>query len=254
VLSDLVRGQVIGLAKDRTQESLEGLLGTCLDARQQAAVKACCIDMAKPYRNAIAKVLPHAEVVFDKFHVLQHASRAIDEVRRAEFLRAGEVMRAYGRGKRWLLLKRWDNLDREERGSLKELFNANRRLYKAYLMREQLDRLWTYKTENGVTSFLLRWIKALRWQRLPEMQKLARTLVALPSVGWHLDGGGCFREERFEDHLTKRSIVVNIVDSGGDRLRVGRAPPIVGRVQAVVTLRLNVICSIVTEHAVVDAA
>lgn len=182
VLSDLVRGQVIGLAKDRTQESLEGLLNSCLDARQLAAVKACCIDMAKPYRNAIEKVLPLAEVVFDKFHVLQHASKAIDEVRRAEFFRAGEVMRAYGRGKRWLLLKRWDNLDREERGSLKELFSANRRLYKAYLLREQLDRLWTYKTENGVTSFLLRWVRALRWQRLPEMKKLARTLVA------HLDG------------------------------------------------------------------
>ena len=182
VLSDLVRGQVIGLAKDRTQEALEGLLDTSLDARQRASVKACCIDMAKPYINAIQKALPEAEIVFDKFHVLQHASKAIDEVRRAEFFRAGDVMRAYGRGKRWLLLKRWDNLDREERGSLKELFHANRRLYKAYLMREQLDRLWTYKTENGVTSFLLRWIKALRWQRLPEMQKLARTLVA------HLDG------------------------------------------------------------------
>ena len=44
-----------------------------------------------------------AEIVFDKFHVLQHASAALDEVRRQEFFRAGAVMRAHGRGKRWLL-------------------------------------------------------------------------------------------------------------------------------------------------------
>ncbi len=57
--------------------------------------------------NAFKEVLPKAEVVFDKFHVLQHAAEALDEVRRQEFFRAGEVMREYGRGKRWLLLRRW---------------------------------------------------------------------------------------------------------------------------------------------------
>ena len=40
VLSDLVHGEVIGLAKDRTEASLTGLLNTCLDPRQRAVVKA----------------------------------------------------------------------------------------------------------------------------------------------------------------------------------------------------------------------
>ena len=39
--------------------------------------------------------------------MLQHAAAALDEVRRQEFFRAGAVMRRYGRGKRWLLLRRW---------------------------------------------------------------------------------------------------------------------------------------------------
>jgi Transposase len=52
-------------------------------------------------------VLKKADVVFDKFHVLQRASAALDDVRRREFFRAGAVMRAVGRGKRWLLLRRW---------------------------------------------------------------------------------------------------------------------------------------------------
>ena len=68
------------------------------------------------------------------------------------------------------------------REELRALFAANRRLFKAYVLREELDHLWTYKTRNGVAEFLLGWLKALRWQRLPEMEKLADTLVK------HFDG------------------------------------------------------------------
>ena len=45
------------------------------------------------------------------------------------------------------------------------------------MLREQLDRLWSYKTREGVMQFLFGWLKALRWQRLPEMKKLGDTLV-----------------------------------------------------------------------------
>ena len=176
VLSDLVHGEVIGLAPDRTAASLASLLTTCLDARQRAAVDAVCTDMHQPYLNAVGEVLKNAEIVFDKFHVLQHASAALDEVRRQEFFRAGAVMRAYGRGKRWLLLRRWKTVRGSKRRELETLFAANRRLFKASVLREQLDRLWTYTTRPGVLNFLLGWIRALRWQRLPEMARLGDSL------------------------------------------------------------------------------
>jgi transposase len=163
VLSDLVHGEVLGLAKDRTQDSLAGLLTTSLDARQRAAVEAVCTDMHQPYLNAVSEILKTDEIVFDKFHVLQHASAALDEVRRQEFFRAGAVMRAYGRGKRWLLRRRWNTVRGSKRQELRHLFAANRRLFKAYVLREQLNRLWTYKTREGVAQFLFGWLKALRW-------------------------------------------------------------------------------------------
>ena len=53
---------------------LTGLLTTASTARQRAAIKAVCTDMHRPYLNAVAQVLTKAEIVFDKFHVLQHAS------------------------------------------------------------------------------------------------------------------------------------------------------------------------------------
>src|SRR5262249_16028050 len=138
-------------------------------ARQRGAITAVWTDMHRPYLNAVGTVLPKAEVVFDKFHVLQHASAALDEVRRQEFFRAGAVMREHGRWKRWLLLRRWKTVRGSKRAELQALFAANRGLSKAYVLREQFDRLWTYKTRPGVLNFLMGWFKALRWQRLPEM-------------------------------------------------------------------------------------
>lgn len=176
VLSDVVHGEVIGLRRDRSEASATAVLTEELTARQRAAVTAVCTDMHRPYLNAVGAVVPQAEIVFDKFHVLQHASAALDDVRRQEFFRAGAVMRAHGRGKRWLLLRRWRTVRGSKRAELEALFAANRRLFKAYVLREQLDRLWTYKTRRGVLEFLLGWIKALRWQRLPEMERLGEFL------------------------------------------------------------------------------
>lgn len=172
VLSDIVHGEVIGLRQDRAQATAEALLTQDLNARQRSAIQAVCTDMHRPYLNAVSEVLPKAEVVFDKFHVLQHAAKALDEMRRQEFFRNGDAMRTVGRGKRWLLLRRWKTVRGSKRQELETLFAANRRLFKAYVLREQLDRLWTYKTRVGVLNFLLGWIRALRWQRLPEMECL----------------------------------------------------------------------------------
>jgi transposase len=199
VLSDLVRGEVIGLQKDRSEDSLRTLLNARLDARQRAAVEAVCTDMHRPYINVVGAVLKDAEIVFDKFHVLQHASAALDEVRRQEFFRAGAVMRAHGRGKRWLLLRRWKTVRGSKRAELQTLFAANRRLFKAYVLREQLDRLWAYKTRPGVLNFLMAWFKALRWQRLPEMERLGDFLLK------HVDGIAAYC-----DHHVRFGVVESI--------------------------------------------
>jgi transposase len=170
-----------------------------IDARQRAAVEAVCTDMHRPYVNVVGDALPEAEVVFDKFHVLQHASAALDEVRRQEFFRAGAVMREHGRGKRWLLLRRWKTVRGSKRAELQTLFAANRRLFKAYVLREQLDRLWTYKTRPGVLRFLNGWCDALRWQRLPEMDRLGEFLFK------HLEGIAAYC-----DHQVRFGVVESI--------------------------------------------
>ncbi len=106
----------------------------------------------------------------------------MSEVRRAEFLRKGGAMREIVKGKSWLLLTRWRNLGGKKKQLLNELFKLNRRVMKAYLLKEALDHLWEFQYEGAAVRYLMGWVDQLRWQRLPAFQKLAKMLAD------HLDG------------------------------------------------------------------
>jgi transposase len=95
--------------------------------------------------------------VYDKFHIMQHANDAIDEVRRAEFFRKGGRMRGVVKRKRWLLLSRWVSLTAGRRQEFNQLFALNRRVFKAYILKETLDRLRTYHYEGAMLNYLQRW-------------------------------------------------------------------------------------------------
>ena len=60
---------------------------------------------------------------------------------------------------------------------LTALFALNRRVMKAYLVKESLDRLWTYTDEGAAARYLSQWIDQLQWQRLKPMEDLARMLL-----------------------------------------------------------------------------
>ena len=62
------------------------------------------------------------------------------------------------------------------------MFSMNRRLLKAYLLKESLDRLWFYRYEGAMLRYLKSWLAQLRWQRLRPFEELADMLVK------HLDG------------------------------------------------------------------
>src|ERR1022692_889205 len=98
--------------------------------------------MWAPFRKSIEEWAPQCKIVYDKFYILQHANDAIDEVQRAEFFRQREKKRGLIKGKKWLLMSRWKNLTGTQRGELNRLFQLNRRVFKACLFKESLERLW----------------------------------------------------------------------------------------------------------------
>jgi len=182
VVCNLETAEPLWFGRERKKETLDGYFQEALSLQQRMRITAACVDMWEPYRLSIEQHAPNCRIVYDKFHVMQHANQAIDEVRRAEFFRKGGRWRGLVKGKRWLLLSRWVNLTAGKRQELNQLFALNRKVCKAYLLKESLDRLWTYRYEGAMLNYLERWIDQLRWQRLKPFQKLAEMLLD------HLDG------------------------------------------------------------------
>jgi len=177
VVSDLDTGEPLWAGLERKRETLDRFFAEALPPPRRRAVRAVCVDMWEPFAQSLRAHLPHARLVYDKFHVLRHVNDAVDETRRTEFFRKGGAARGLLRGKRWLLLRRWAHLEREERRLVKELLALNRRLAKAYLLKEQLAHLWDYTYEGAARRFLTTWLRALRWQRLPAFRRVAQLLL-----------------------------------------------------------------------------
>lgn len=176
VVSNLELCDPVWFGKDRKQETLDAFFTGQLTARRRSAIEAACMDMWEPFRASTAEWAPQCRTIYDKFHVMQHANRAVDEVRRAEFFRKGREGRELVKGKRWLLLTRWVNLSGGKRQQLNTLFALNRRLLKAYLLKESLDRLWSYTYESAMLRYLGEWTRQLNWQRLQPFHRLANLL------------------------------------------------------------------------------
>jgi len=182
IVSNLETGEPQWFGMERKKETLDEFFRTQLRGGQRRRIEAACVDMWEPFRLSMTEWVPGCRIVYDKFHIMQHANEAVDEVRRAEFFRKGRKMRDVVKGKKWLLLSRWKNLAPIQRGVLNRLFQLNRRVFKAYLLKESLEQLWDYRYEGAMLNYLKKWMDQLRWQRLPSFQKLAEMLLK------HLDG------------------------------------------------------------------
>jgi transposase len=182
VVSNLESGEPLWFGRDRTQATLDAFFREELSRGQRQRIVAACVDMWQAFTNSIHEWARGCRIIYDKFHVMQHANAAVDEVRRAEFFRKGGRVRQLVKGKRWLLLSRWVHLNAVKRQELNALFALNRRVFKAYLLKESLERLWTYRYEGAMVRYLQSWIDQLRWQRLPAFDNLAAMLVD------HLEG------------------------------------------------------------------
>jgi transposase len=182
VVCNLETAEPLWFGKERKQETLDEFFRSELNSRQRKRIEAACVDMWEPFRLSIQKWAPQCKIVNDKFHIMQHANDAVDEVRKAEFFRQGLQKRGLIKGKRWLLLSRWKNLILQHRGELNRLFQLNRRVFKAYMLKESLERLWEYRYRGAMLNYLEKWMEQLKWQRLVPFEKLAATLLK------HVDG------------------------------------------------------------------
>ena len=176
VVVDHEQRRVVWVSRGRGADSLKGLF-ECLGSSGREMIDTVTIDMAGGYIKAVEDNLPNAEIVFDRFHVQQLASKAVDEVRREEVrsLDDSEAGR-FIKGSRYALLKSPWNMTREQKQQLSEIQHNNKRLYRARLLNDALADALEYRQPKRARQALDEWLAWASRSQLQPFVKLARTI------------------------------------------------------------------------------
>src|SRR3989304_4792119 len=186
VVSDLVRRRPIWFGgQDRSEESMD-LFFQELGPRKSQKIRLAVMDMWKASRNTTPRHAPQAIILFDKFHVLRHLGKALDQVRKSEYARLTGQDRRFIKGQKYTLLSHRANLTLGGRRALRTLLRANKRLNTAYLLKESFGQLWDYQKEGWARRFFETWRAARKWQRLGPYEKFAAMIER------HWDGIAAF--------------------------------------------------------------
>jgi transposase len=133
-------------------------------------IKAVSIDMSPAFIKGVTDTLPKARITFDKFHVIAHASQAVDKMRRLE-QRTDPALK----GLRWALLKDISKLSREQAADLDKLVArfTTKRTARAWLYREQLRDILDRKQVNVVSKMLAQWCTNVMRSKVEPMKEVA---------------------------------------------------------------------------------
>jgi transposase len=193
VVADHLSGKPVWIGEGRSQDTV----GTFFDALGEQRSKwltVVSMDMCAPYIAEVRARAKNAKIAFDPFHVVKLANEAVHELRRSESReRKGSAEAAVLKGSRWALLKAPERLRDHEQLRLAEVARINARVYRGYLLKEELRAL--YKCGPRAAARHLRsWLSWATRSRLRPFVKLARTLRKyykgiLAAIRWGVSNG-----------------------------------------------------------------
>lgn len=175
VIYNLETGRLIGVEAGRTLEVLAGFLQK-LPAKTKLQIKAVAMDMSGTYQSAVKQELPNADIVFDRFHVMQNFSNAIKNQRRIEFRKADDDGKKLIKGSLYLLLRNRENLTEKQDGKLVELLAVNKNLNQIYVLKEQLRTIWLATNYEDMQARLEQWCVMADQTEMIYIKKFAKML------------------------------------------------------------------------------
>lgn len=178
---DLERNRLVWIGENRDADTMRRFFAWLGPRRARSILIVCC-DMWAVYVAAMREKLPRAFLVFDRFHVVQHLNRAVDEVRRQCWRRLSEDAKGAFKKTRWLWLKNPWNLKDGEKRRLSALCRTNQPIVRAYYLKEAFQRFWDYKSPGWSAPYLKQWLWWASHSRLDPFRRFARL------VREHLDG------------------------------------------------------------------
>lgn len=172
VFGDLQASRVIYLATGRESQVVDKFKGY-LNSKDVAPdqIKSFCLDMWPAYIKGLNKNFPKSKHIFDRYHILSMANKAVDQVRREEQKTQSALKRT-----RFLWLKNRSKLKKSEREQLERLERMNLKTWRAMRYREELEQLWDFDNYDDADLFLNHWYFRATHSRLEPVKELAYTI------------------------------------------------------------------------------
>lgn len=184
LVCDLKESTVEYIGEGRKEKSLTPYF-EAFGAERCAGIEAISLDMWPAFINSCLTNVPDAEqkMVFDRFHIMQHVGKAVDQVRKDEhkaLMSQGDDTLARSK---YLWLYSAENMP----AAAAERFNAIRRgnlkTARAWALKESLRELWCYHSTGWAKRFWQRWYYWVTHSRLPAMIKAAKLIARHCRIG-----------------------------------------------------------------------
>lgn len=158
IVCDADRGVVEYVAEHRTTDSLSAYFkGFTLQQRER--VEAVAMDMWEPYATATHQQIPLGEsvIVHDRFHIMQHMNKAVDQIRRTECRELKREGNPILNGTKYIWLYAEENLPERHRDQFARIKNEELKVAKAWAIKEALRSLWKQPHEAAAYAFFRNW-------------------------------------------------------------------------------------------------
>jgi transposase len=175
LFADADERKVLYVAEDREAETVKGFAANLRSHQgKPTQIESISIDMSPAFISGVEEHFPNAQITFDKFHVIAHASDAVTETRRLE-----QQLDPTLKGLRWVLLKDRTKLSGAQRAELDALLAhmTTRRTARAWQYREQLREILSRKQPNVVRALLRQWCTNVRRSKVEPMKEVASMIL-----------------------------------------------------------------------------
>lgn len=164
------------ITEDRKAESLDRYYRT-LNKSRLKAIRAVAMDMWAPFISVTEKHLGEDKVVIDRFHVMQHLNKGVDNVRKLENRDLEKEGDKALRGSKYLWLYSREKLPEAKEQRFEELMKRELKVGKAWAMKEAFRELWKQKGLRSGLVFLLDWWLWVKKSSLKPMKKACDTVM-----------------------------------------------------------------------------
>lgn len=194
VVLDHDTGRVIWCAKGHGKEVLQGFFDL-LSEEQRASIRVVTADGARWIADVVAQACPNSERVMDPFHVVSWMTDALDEIRKTAWREAREAesgipKRKRGRprrgeeaapslakavkGCRYAVLKNPEDLTEGQALTLERVAREDKRLYRAYLLKERLRDVFKALDGDEARARLESWLASACHSGLENIRELSK--------------------------------------------------------------------------------